>query len=644
MLGMFRSFFQSRIGVIVTLGFLALIAIAFASADVTGNMFGGVAGGDRVATVGKGRIGTGDLRTAVNNAFEGERQKNPTLTMKQFASSEAFDQIIDDLIAREAMMQFGRRNGMVISDRLVDSEIAKIPAFLGPDGKFSQSQYLQLLAQRGLTDQVVRADLANGLVAQQLLVPATYGAGMPDTGVRQYLSLLKERRTGAIAVIPSAAYAPKTPADDATLAKFYNANKARYTQPERRTVRYAVFDESALKNVPAPTEAEIAARYKANSAIYAPSEARNLTQVIVPTEAAAKALIAEVSGGKALETAATSKGLAPAKLERVSKQSLAGQASQAIADAVFATEAGKIAAPGKSPLGWYVVKVDAVIRNPGRTLDQARPEIVTALANEKRKAALGDITAQIDDEFHNGGGLADVAKELGLELVTTAPLTAEGKVFGTAGDQAPAEILPVVKSAFSMDREGDPAIDTLPGGERFVIYEVAQVTESAPAPLDQIKDLVQRDYALDQGSAKAAEAADKVLAQLKKGTSLEAALASLGVPLPPVDPVDLTRQQLSSAQRIPPPLALLFSMAKGSVKKLEAGGKAGWFVVSVKDIIPGEIKPDDVDLAAATRDLGTITGQEYAQQLRTAIRADVAPERNEAAIKAVRDELTGSGQ
>jgi len=645
MLGFFRSFMHSRLGVIFTLAFLALIALAFASADVTGNMFGGVAGADRVAKVGKSRISTADLKLAINNAFESERQKNPTLTMKQFVASGAVDQILDDLILREGTMQFGLAHGMRVSDRLVDSEIAKIPAFLGPDGKFSDSAYRQLLAQRGLTDKAVRDDLAKGLIARELLVPTAYGAAMPMTAARQYVAILKEKRVGSVAMIPSLAFAPKEPPSDQVLGGYYNANKARYMQPERRTIRYAVFDETSLKNVPAPTEAEIAARYKAGAATYAPSETRSVTQVIVPTEAAAKALAAEVAGGKSLETAATSKGLAPTKLDKLTRQALAGQASQGIADAVFAAAQGQMPAPGKSPLGWHVVRIDAVQRNPGKTLDQARAEITTALAAEKRRKALGDVSARIEDEFDNGGSLADAAKELGLTLETTAPLTDTGQVFGKPDSKGPDAVLPVVQAAFSMEREGEPQLAELQAGTKFVIYEVGQMTAASPAPLAEIKQLVARDWAVEQGSTKASEAATKVLAQLAKGVPLSAALASVGVPLPPARPIEMTREQLmSEGDRIAPPLALLFSMAKKSNKRLEAPGKGGWYIVSVADIIPGEVKDGDPLLTNALRDLGALTGQEYAQQLRAAIREDVGAEKNQTGVKAVISDLVGTGQ
>lgn len=643
MLGFFRSFIKSRVGAAVALVFLGLIALAFASADVTGSGFGGIAGGDRAAKVGSERIGTGELGKSLTNAFEQDRQQTPGLTMKQFLEGGALDGVLSGMVDRLALAEWGKKHGLAASDRLVDSEIVKIAAFQGPDGKFSQQAYEQLLAQRGLNDKDVRRDLAQGLMARQVLLPAAFGAQMPAEGVVRYAALLTEKRNGSVLTVPSLAFAPATGPDAKALAAFYDANKARYMQPERRTIRYALVDEATLKSAPAPTEAEIANRYKLNTAAYAPSEQRTVTQVIVPTEAAAKALAAEMAKGGTLDAAARAKGLAASKLENQTREALTNQTSKAVADAAFATAQGALAAPAKSSIGWHVVKVDAVRSNPGKTLDQARAELVTILTAEKRRAAFSDFAAQVEQEIDGGTGLADIAKTLGLTLSTTQPITANGTVFGKQGETVTADLAPLVQAAFAMEREGEPQLAEIKPGEKFAIYDVGQLTAATPAPLNSIKDVVTRDWALQQGSAKAKAAADKILAALNKGTPLAKAIKLAGVALPAPQTVDMGRQQLSQMQgQVPPPLALLFAMAEGTSKRLEGPNKAGWYIVSLKDIVPGAVKRGDPIFAQAARELGVVTGNEYAEGLRRAIRADVGVERNDTAIKAVRDQLTGA--
>jgi peptidyl-prolyl cis-trans isomerase D len=175
--------------------------------------------------------------------------------------------------------------------------------------------------------------------------------------------------------------------------------------------------------------------------------------------------------------------------------------------------------------------VDAITRKPGKTLDQARAEIVAAMTLEKRRAALTDMSAKIEQQFENGTSLADVAKSMGLTVQTTAPLLATGQVFGKPAEKAPADVAPLLAAVFSMEREGEPQISEVPGSTKFALFDVGEITEAAPRRWRRSRTW-SRDYAADQGSAQAKIASDKIMAALAKGTSLADALKTLGVALP----------------------------------------------------------------------------------------------------------------
>ena len=439
MIQFIRKFLDSKIGVIVAFVFLALIALAFMGGDIKNNaLFGGSGGNDRAATVGKDTIAATDLNRAAKRAVEQTRQQQPTFTMQAFLAENGLNQVLDDLIDRSAISGFAHTLGLRAGHRLVDSEIANIPAFRGPDGKFDQQIYLQLLQQQGLNDKMVRADLSQGLLAQQLMTPVSYGATMPGDLVLRYAALLRENRTGTIAVIPSEAYAPAANPTDAQLTAFYGKTKAQYIRPERRVIRYAMFGSEALGATRAPTDAEIAARYKRDSAKYAAVEKRRLTQLIAPTEAAAKAIAAENAKGTSLAAAASGKGLATTTLGPIDKNALSGQSSAAVADAAFKAAKGATTAPVRSPLGWHLVRVDAIEGTPAKTLDQVRGEISAALAIELHRNAVTDLASRLQDEFDNGSSLGDAAKTVKAQVVETQPLTADGRVYGKTGETAPA--------------------------------------------------------------------------------------------------------------------------------------------------------------------------------------------------------------
>jgi peptidyl-prolyl cis-trans isomerase D len=644
MLGLIRSLTKSRIGALIAMVFLGLIALSFAGADISGAKFGGSNNADRAVTVGSAHIGTVDVQKAMSNALENARADSPAVTMKDFVAQGALEQVVDSLIDRAALMEWAGQSavGMGVSDRLIDSEIAKMPAFQGADGKFSQAAYKALLGQKGISDAALRDDVAKGLMARQVLIPAGVGATMPQSVVLRYAAVLKETREGAVQLIPSSAFAPKTVPTDADLAAYYKTNGARYQRPERRTIRYAIFDETSIKNVPAPSDAEVATRYKLNAAAYASTETRAFTQVIVPTEPAAKALAAEIAGGKSIEAAAAAKGLSARKIPAAKRATLESEDSSAVAAAVFTTAKGALAAPAKGALGWYVIRIDSVIQTPGKSLDQARAEIVTAIAAEKRKAALADLSAKFDEAFGSGTGLGDVAKSAGLTIITTDPLEANGTVPGRPDIKPNADVTPLLAAAFGMEREGEPQVAEIKAGERYVIFDVGQITPAAPPPLAEVKDKVAADLQTSRGYGAAKAATDKLMAALAKKVPLAEAIKTLGVALPPAQPVNIPREQLNAMQpKIPATLQLMFEMAQGTAKKLEAPDKAGFLVVVLSKVTPGAVKADDPFVARARIELGQLTGREYVDELRAAVREAVGVKRNDAAISALRTQLIG---
>jgi peptidyl-prolyl cis-trans isomerase D len=215
-------------------------------------------------------------------------------------------------------------------------------------------------------------------------------------------------------------------------------------------------------------------------------------------------------------------------------------------------------------------------------------------------------------------------------------------VFGQQGQAVPADLAKIVQAAFAMDRENQPQLAEIEPGKKFVVFDVTRITPAAPAPLAEIKPGVVNELMLEKGQAAAKAAAERVLAATKQGTELSAAVAALGTPVPPVEQVDMGREKLSvQGQRIPPPLALLFSMAQGTVKLYPAPRNRGWYIVSVKQIIPGKIAANDPMIAPARRELGQLVGREYSEQLRRAIRSEVGVTRKDSAVKAAIAQVAG---
>lgn len=642
MITFFRNFFSSKLGLGLTLGFLVLIAFAFASSDVANqNVFGGVSGGDRVAVVGDEKIGNAEFGRAVSNAVDQVRQENPAITMAMFTAQGGLDEVLQQMIDRYSVGNYAEKYGLRAGKNLVNSEILQIGAFRGPDGNFSSAAFQAALRQQGLSEAMLRQDLADSILATQILAPGLSGIQMPRKLATRYSALLLERRDGAVGFIPSAQFAPKDDPSETALAAYYKENRDDYIRPERRVLRYATFGLDNLDTDLAPTEAEIAARYQRDRAQYAAREQRTFTQLIVPTEDAAKALLQQASGGSALAAAARSAGFSTTVVGPVEREEFANTTSGAVADAAFAAAQGSIAEPARSPLGWHLVRVDRINRIPERNLAQAAPQIREALTEEKRAQALADLSARVEEEISGGVALSQMAEELGVALEATAPITADGRIYGNPAATLPPQLQGAISTAFQME-EGEPQLAELVRGTTFLIFEVSDTTPSAAAPLKEIREQVVFDWRLHEGARKAREAADRVIKRVRDGATLAEALREEPVTLPPPDLLSLDRQELlAQGQQIPPALALMFSMAEGSTKRLEAPNDIGWFVVDLQNIETPEVAPDNPLIASAQRQMRGPMGDELASQLTRAIRAEIGVETNPAAVAAVRRQLTG---
>ena len=641
MISSIRSLINSKFGAIFALGFIGLIAVAFALGDVSGSgNFGALSGGN-VARVGDKNITLSEMNDSLESQLRAERQNNPTLDMTQFVDGGGLDATLTQLINRYAITVFGEEYGVAVSKRLVDSEIRKIPGAMGLDGKFSADAFRAFAQQIGVSEKAIRDDFTQNLFAQQILPAAASGPAAPDGMALPYASLMLEQRSGQIASIPATAFLPTRAPSEAVLAQFYSANSAKFTIPEKRAVSYAIFGRDIIAQRAKPSEADIAAYYKANAAQFAASQTRNISQVIVPTEAAAKSVVAQVAAGKSLSAVANDLGLSVTTTANVTKDSLTSSTTAAVANAVFATAMGRIATPARGKLGWTVIRVDAINTIAAKSLAAARADIEKELLKTRSEEMLTEMTAEVEDAFADGATIADVAKQNGLTVNTSPKLLATGQDISNPAYKPIPEMQVMLPAAFQMETSGEAQLIELVPGEKFAMIAVADFEEAAPPPLNVVRSIVQQQWALSQGAKAARAAADAMRKAVDGGQPLQAALAAAGIKGAQVERISGTRADISrEGQPVPPPLSMMFAMKKGTAKTLAAGGDRGWYVVYLNDIIKGDARGNVPMLMARKQELTGILQQEYATQMIVSAAKDVGVEKNDGGIEELRTRLT----
>ncbi|UVO53197.1 SurA N-terminal domain-containing protein [Sphingomonas sp. SUN039] len=641
MLGFFRRFSKSPIGI----GIFALILIAFVVTLYEGKSGFGLPGvsSSAVATVGGKDIDEGELARRVQNQLEGERRRNPEMDMSQFVAGGGVEKTVDLTITGRALEIFAAQQGMVASKKLVDGAISSIPAFYGPTGRFDQTTFAQVLAQRKLSEKVVRDDFAREALTKMLAIPAAGAARVPEKLILPYASLLLESRSGQVAVVPSKAFEPKTAPTDTELQTFYQRNIARYTLPERRVVRYARFDKSRVTAKSVATDAEIQSAYAADAS-YAARDKRAFTQIIVPTQAQANDLLNKVRGGMSIADAAKSVQREPLTVASTDKTAFAQLTGARVADSAFAAAKGDFAAVERSGLGFHVVRVDAVQGIAATPLSAVRAKLAAEITEQKEKRAIADLIVQMEDDAGNNVTFDELVKKYALTVETTPALTGGGTSFDVPGYRAAPEVAAFLTDAFRAEPDDDPAVATLAGDAGYVLWKLDRKVPAAPKPLAEVRAMVVADVQVDKGSKAAKIAADKIVAAVNAGTPLGTALQSVGVALPPAQPAGARRLELAQAQgKAPPPLAMMFAMPEKRARTLQVEGKQGWYVVYVDKIVAGDARTAPGLIQATQQQLSGAIGDEYVEQFAKAVRAEVGATKSDAGLAKLKASLTGSG-
>jgi peptidyl-prolyl cis-trans isomerase D len=647
MMSSVRRLSKSTVGTAIMILFLLTIAASFALQDMQNvSPFGSGMSSTTLGKAGNVELTEQELSKELQNRLTEARQQNPTADYSVFADD--FDSIVDLLLQQKAMLAFAGENDVIISKRLVDAEIARLPQARGLNGRFSQDAYNQFLAQIRMTDAEVRSTIERTLLTKALLVPATVGARVPVGVARPYAEMQLEVREADVALIPTRAFLSSVgnPTDQQVQA-FYRASLNRYTVPEQRTFNIAKFGPETVANV-APTDKEIADYYQSNQATYGAKNQRVISQVVLPAKGSADQIAARLRSGTNFGDAARPLGYSASDISvgPQTKEQFTSLTSSAVANAAFADSVGAngIVGPIRSDLGWHVIKVDGIQQTGGKSLEQARSEISAKLVEDKRKDALADLVALIEDEIADGKNFGEAVAAAKLTATKTPPITAAGTAPSNPNYNLPAELAPVLRAGFEIEQGGDPIVETLPNGAGYALVAVDSVISAAPAPLASIRQQVSDDWRNKQASDRAKAIATSASAAVAKGQAVEAAITATkpGVALPRPEAMKVRRIQLAQmGGNVPPALAMMFSLAEGRSRMVSDPQGRGFIIVKVKKITPGDVTLQPNLISQLQTDFREALVGEYAEQFAKAMGKDVALERNDNAIAAARGRIIG---
>ena len=650
MIASIRRLSKSIVGPVVLLLFFIAIVASFALQDISGTL-GGIGGGlsrTTLAEAGSEELTEREFSAQLQRRLAEVRQQNPAADYSALRGE--FDPLLNSLIQQKALAAFASGQDIVVSKRLVDAEIARLPQTRGLDGRFSQEAYARFLTQARMTDAELREEIERLIINRLMLAPAAAEPRIPVGIARPYAAMQLELREADIATFPLEPFiaAAGTP-DEGQLQSFYRSNLNRYMVPEQRVLDIARISSGAVANVTA-SDKEIADFYRANQATYGAKSQRVISQVVLPAEQAAASLAAKLRSGQAFVDAARPLGYSAADISvgPQTREQFAKLTSDQVAGAAFAQaiKAGAVVGPVRSNLGWHVIKIDEVQEVGGRSLEAARGEITETLSARKREEALADLIARIEDGIADGKNFREALAGTGITPIRTPAVTASGAARGQPDFKLPPELAPALRAGFELSQGDDPVVEPLGGEQGFVLVGVDQIVPAAPAPLAEVRETVVRDWKAKQASERARAAATRAASALSRGASMADAVkaANAGVPLPAPRRESVRRIQLAQmGQQIPAALRMMFSLAEGRSRMVARPEAGGFVLVKVTKIVPGDVTLQPGLVSQLQREFAAPMASEYAEQFTRSIQDAVGVKRNEEAISAARRRIIGGG-
>lgn len=565
--------------------------------------------GDAVVAAGAHTMSTKDFR----KVFDSEKRRFEQQTKQQVSVEmlvkNGFDQQLLSAIADdEAETEILTRSGIVPDPSLVDDEIKKMPiAFDKVTGKFSQEQFVQFLANQGMTPREADAELTDQLTQRHFGVAAENGFHIPYALASLNAVIGLQNRDVSYFILPASSVPTPTPPTDAQLVAFMHEHVQQLTRPELRIITLVQFSAKALAPSIKVDPAEVLKEFNFKKDTLTTPERRSVIEIPVHSLAQAKDASARLAKGESPDAIARSYGVEPVDFPDTPQSAVP---DRKVAQAAFALGEGQVSGPVQGDLGLAVLKVEKITPATAANFDAAKPGIEAELRTRAAANQAYELSNKFDEARQGGASVIAAAAKAGVPVLSVGPITAEG--LDTDGKPIATLTPQILKSAFAHAQGEDGDLEDAGAGEYFAVHVDRVIPPSLP-PLEEKRTLLTQAFTREQVLKALRARADSLVQQIHKGASLDQVAAQVGASV--AHQVGMQRIQAKQYQALGGEfLQALFTGKPGDV--FVAGADTGLSIAHIDAIRPGDLAAT----ARATQSLAPRLSQDYMQDIMTALK------------------------
>lgn len=504
---MFHSIEKYKLPAQILLGLIALTFVGFGVSTAS------APGSDYIAKVGGQKISEQDLNNAMQNA-------------QAAGGSESRDAVFQSLLQRAYLTEGAKNMGIAVSQDQIKQIIVDDPSFHDASGKFSQAMLTQYLEQRRMSEDQFVDEIREQFALQNLVNLVQNGTIVSDTQAAQLVNLTQSERTIRSLTFSPEAFAAQVKTDDASLRRYYDANKKDYVIPQAVKIEYVALSAKDLAAKQAVSEDEVRKAFDEQSATAAPR--REIAHIFFPVAQGADDAARAEARAQA-DKVETQVKANPSSFAALAKQHSKDPASAAnggnlgfvsknggmgaeFENTAFGMKKGETSGVVQTAYGYHIIRVLDIQDKP--VFEQEKARIESELKLKKAAAAFNQAKEQLAEEaFNQPGSLAGAAKKLDLKV--EAPDEWLTKANGEAAGMPAALLNAVFSDEVLKKKHNSEPVDI---DENTVwVVRAKEVREEKTAPFAEAKDDVRLAYLRSEATKLADKKAQETLADLKSG-------------------------------------------------------------------------------------------------------------------------------
>lgn len=433
-------------------------------------------------------------------------------------------QVVEGLVDRELLTQFVNTQNIRLSDEQLRERIQTSLESLG-EGKFNQTQYMQLLSANGWSVQSFeQSQRRSGAVNQfqQGIVDSSFFT----TRERDQLLLLNQQsRIAQYAVLKANKFAQEFEVTDADVQAYYEENISRYQTESRIKVDYIELSVESLSPSITPNEEEINALYEENKGQYKQAANREASHILVSVNQSASAdekqnklelandILQQANQDEDFAALAQQYSDDPGSKEKGGDLGVIvrGQMVKPFEEAVFEMVEGEIKGPIESQFGYHIIKLTSLSEEYQQTLDQVRDQVLEEAVELQAERLFAELAESFKNVvFEDPDNLTTAADEMNLPIQSSDWFTAS-QGGGIAEDAA------LRRAAFSEDVLNEnlvsPAIEI--GFDKLIAVQKSEYEEAHSKPVEEVKGDIIATIKFEKSQSKLKQISPDLLSVLK---------------------------------------------------------------------------------------------------------------------------------